>query len=525
LRVDLSITRARDRLGSRRSERATQGDCGLDDLGDSSSIPSVEGPLRRRTARAGLVSVGTQLVSAVLSVAGIAVLSRWLSPEDFGVFALAYVVVGWISTFTESGFSYATIQSQEISHAQASNLFWANLLLGCIACGTLFVLSPGVAWMYGRPELVPVMAMLGIAVLVSCLGLQQLAQFQRRLEFGRIALVTIGSKLISLGTAIAVARSGGGFWALAAQEGASSLSRVALTWVLSEWRPSAPRSGAGTLVLMRLGALKSMAEFIGVLRRSADVFLLGLFCGTQCVGLYSRSAALISTPVFQAIGPISRVAVPALSRVQSDPVRFRSAVRNGVELLGFASLPTCVFVSVAAEPFVGLLLGDQWSDTVALVRVLTARTLVSIVLFPAMSWGFAALGKVGDQLKWSLLALALTTSSVGVGAYFGPLATACVVTGATFVSLLLGFRMAFKAVDLGLLDVAVVLRPSLLASAFAGAGSLAVLAMTAGMSSAWQLLLASLAFGLVYSGSLSLDPSGRRLLLGVLRVLRAGVHR
>jgi O-antigen/teichoic acid export membrane protein len=99
-----------------------------------------------------------------------------------------------------------------------------------------------------------------------------------------------------------------------------------------------------------------------------------------------------------------------------------------VELLGFASLPICVFVSVAAEPFVGLLLGDQWSDTVALVRVLTARTLVSIVLFPAMSWGFAALGKVGNQLKWSLLALALTTSSVGVGACFGPLATACVAT-------------------------------------------------------------------------------------------------
>jgi O-antigen/teichoic acid export membrane protein len=55
-----------------------------------------------------------------------AVLARLLHPIDFGLVAMAMTVTGFLQVFKEAGLSTATIQREDITHAQVSNLFWIN---------------------------------------------------------------------------------------------------------------------------------------------------------------------------------------------------------------------------------------------------------------------------------------------------------------------------------------------------------------------------------------------------------------
>ena len=69
------------------------------------------------------------------------VLARLLVPQDFGLVAMVTTVMGFLRIFQDAGLSTATVQRQEITHAQVSNLFWVNVALGGII--TLLVAGVG----------------------------------------------------------------------------------------------------------------------------------------------------------------------------------------------------------------------------------------------------------------------------------------------------------------------------------------------------------------------------------------------
>lgn len=484
----------------------------------SGLLPSATGALRGRTVRAVRYSLVAQIAVFSLSMASIYVLARWLTPDDFGLFALAYVTITWVSCFAESGLSYATVQRLEMSHGQASNLFWANALLGLLAAAATAVIGPAAAWTFGRPEISAMMPALGLGILVSCLGLQHLAMLQRRLDHGRIAVATVGSKAVGLLVAIGMAHHGAGPWALVGQEVAHSATRVLLLWTVCLWVPSLPRRGSGTLSLVKLGAAKSVADLLGVMRRSVDNILLGLSCGAETVGLYSRAAALVSTPLLQAVGPVTNVAVPALSRVQAEPERFRRAALHGLELIALVALPACVFVGVAADAIVGVMMGSGWEQATPLVQALTVRAVVACLFFPALAWGFAALGETKAQLRWSAWSLVVTVLIGLVGAQFGALGMAVSVGLAAVIVVPVGIATAFRGMELNTRAICLPMLPMVLGSMIAGTVAWGVMTSVRSLGDAWSLASGMVAFSGAYLGSFAVRRDGRARLRSLMSV-------
>ena len=68
------------------------------------------------------------------------VLARLLAPQEFGLVAMVTVVMDFLRIFQDMGLSTATVQRQEITHAQVSNLFWVNVAVG----GAMTLLMAGV---------------------------------------------------------------------------------------------------------------------------------------------------------------------------------------------------------------------------------------------------------------------------------------------------------------------------------------------------------------------------------------------
>src|SRR6266550_3832719 len=110
--------------------------------------------LRQRTISSGLITAAAQGAQFFLNLAYIMVLARLLAPQEFGLVAMVTTVMGFLRIFQDAGLSTATVQRQEITHAQVSNLFWVNVSVGGVTALLVAASAPALAWFYREPRLI-----------------------------------------------------------------------------------------------------------------------------------------------------------------------------------------------------------------------------------------------------------------------------------------------------------------------------------------------------------------------------------
>src|SRR6266516_961779 len=151
--------------------------------------------LRQRTISSGLITAVAQGVQFFMNLAYIMVMARLLVPQDFGLFAMVTTVMGFLIIFQDPGLSTATVQRQEITHAQVSNLFWVNVAVGGVATLLVAMSAPAVAWFYREPRLVGMTLVLSITFVLTSSAVQHIALLNRQMRFKVIAVIDILSML------------------------------------------------------------------------------------------------------------------------------------------------------------------------------------------------------------------------------------------------------------------------------------------------------------------------------------------
>jgi len=111
----------------------------------------------------------TQVTRFLLHTLSIVFLARILTPGDFGLIGMVVAVTGFIMMFKDLGLPTVTLQREEISHAQVSNLFWVNVGLGAVAMAVTLAVAPLLASFYGEPRLTGIASALSVALLAGSL--------------------------------------------------------------------------------------------------------------------------------------------------------------------------------------------------------------------------------------------------------------------------------------------------------------------------------------------------------------------
>jgi O-antigen/teichoic acid export membrane protein len=95
-----------------------------------------------------------QIFKFSLNLISNTVLARLLTPQDYGLIGMVTAVTGFVLLFKDLGLSMATVQKDEISHQQVSNLFWINLALGVVTALITIAIAPVIAAFYNEPRLI-----------------------------------------------------------------------------------------------------------------------------------------------------------------------------------------------------------------------------------------------------------------------------------------------------------------------------------------------------------------------------------
>jgi PST family polysaccharide transporter len=375
--------------------------------------------LKGRTVSSAFVTVAAQGAQFVLNLGSIMTLARLLTPRDFGLVAMVTTIIGFFRIFNEAGLSTATVQSDGITHAQVSNLFWTNIIVGGTISLILAVGAPVVATFYREPRLIAITVALSITFLFTTATVQHMALFKRQMRFKMIALIQVASVAAGVLTGIVMASLRFGYWSLVGMQIATPLIAFLLTWTISTWRPQLPRRGTGTRSLLNFGANLTASSFLWSLARGSDSLLIGRVYGPSSIGLYSRAAALIFRPVEQLIGPIESVFVPMLSRLQTQPARYRRILLESYEVIAIASFLLAGLLFALANPLTLVVLGPNWEKAAGIVAGFTLVAAYSPIS-SVSTWLLTSQGRGRDFLRLSLVTSSVVLVSFVAGLPYGP---------------------------------------------------------------------------------------------------------
>ena len=141
------------------------------------------------------------------------VISRFLSPEEYGTVALVMVFTGFLAFFNDAGISYVVIR-ENLDTKQVSFIDHSSYFIGFGISLLIIALAYPISIFYGIPELIyPTIAIsvinfLGVVAVVPTAIVKKNSQFK---TLGSILLIT---NIIGTLTTIYFAYLGFSYWAL-----------------------------------------------------------------------------------------------------------------------------------------------------------------------------------------------------------------------------------------------------------------------------------------------------------------------
>jgi PST family polysaccharide transporter len=274
---------------------------------------------------------------------------------------------------------------------------------------------------------------------------------------------------IGIATGIVLAWYGAGYWALVGLSAATALSNVALVWVFCGWRPGLPVRRAGVRSMIAFGGHLTGFGIVNYFARNFDNILLGRFYGAGVLGLYSRAYNIMMLPISQIRNPLELVAIPALSHIQNEPVRYKKYYIKLITMISFITMPLMVFLFVCADEVIDLLLGSKWSGAAGIFKILAIAAFIQPVI-SLSGLVLVSLGQSKRYFTFGIINSIIIVTSFVLGLPWGAIGVAVGYTIATYVLLAPTLWYCFRRSPISITDFfSAISRPAVASLCMGGA--------------------------------------------------------
>lgn len=377
--------------------------------------------LKEKTASSIKWNTVATVIVMVVQVLQLAILTRLLERSDFGIIAIATLVISFTDIFSELGITAALIHKQDITHEVYSSVYWLNVFMSICVFLVTISLSPLVASFYHEPRLKLIISLLAIKILFGGIGKMFQTIKIKNLEFKFISIVRIVSAILGLLVSTGLAIWGLGVLSLVFGQ----LINVGVNQIifaiagLRKERVLFHFSFKEVKDVLTIGGFQLGTHILDFVASRLDIFLIGRFFSMDELGLYNIAKDLITKP-FVVINSISsNVFSSAFSKIQSN---IESVILNFSKLIktiSLLSIPLYIGIFAFADLIVSVLYAPDFSEVARFIRILTMVGIFSSLTSqggPLM----IAKGRTDLGLRWTIIRIIvnsiilITTASLGV---------------------------------------------------------------------------------------------------------------
>ena len=358
----------------------------------------------------------------LLQVLQLAILARFLAPQDFGLIAITLSIVTILGLFSDLGLGKAIIHHPEITRRQLSGIYWLNVGAAFILTFITLCAAPLIAWLYDEYRLVHVLAVISLVFPLNAVGYQFRVLAEKNLHFSSLAMVEISANICGFFFAVGVALAGGGVWAIVTgMLVVATCASVFSWWRLSfGWRPQWKFKFSECRPFLRFGGYSMAETLVSTVRMQTDVFIGGMMFGAGSLGLYSLPRDL-SLRIALTINPIvTRVGFPVMAKVQEDTTKLKSIYLQVLRMTASINFPIYVAFALFSQEIVVLLLGERWQGSATYLTIFSVFGLIRSIGNPVGSLLYAV-GQAQRAFWWNLVLLFILPPLFFLGAYLGGL--------------------------------------------------------------------------------------------------------
>lgn len=346
------------------------------------------------------------------------VIARIVSPEEFGLYAIALTVQSVVMALADLGLSADLVRSPDFERRTGP-----VAVLGLVTGGTLTLLTalsaPALASAMGGPGAAGPIAILAATFLLAGVGVVPFATLQRKLDqrglfrsnaidFGVGAVVTLVLAALGYGlVGLAVGRVAGQACGVATQ---FWLTRTRLRF---SWDRTVARS------VLAFGLPVAAANLLSWVLLSVDRVVLGNLAGAVELGFYVLAANISTWPMTLVGQALRSVTLPAFSQVRE---RARAAL---VPLLGpvwWAVAAAAAMLAALAHPVVVLVYGARWEPAAQILVPLAVVGAVRVVSDVLAGYLYAlgrSRGVLAVQVVWLVALVPATVAGARLGGSMG----------------------------------------------------------------------------------------------------------
>lgn len=378
-------------------------------------------------------SVIDQVVRQCITLVISGILSRLLTPAEYGFLGMITVAIGFLQVFKDIGLGTSIIQKQGITQEEKSTIFWLNILIGTGLTLSLELTAPLIAAFFKEPQLTALIRVMALNFIISSFAIVPDALIQKAIDFKSYFYRNLGTVIAGGLLGIGLAYKGFGVWALIGQSLLTSFVGMIISFRMIKWRPN---------WLFRRHLLKSHLRFslpllgdssINYWVRNIDNILVGKYLGASSLGIYNRAYSLMLLPLRHISSTLSRVMFPSFALIQHDKDLIWDQYSKMMSIVALLSFPLMTFLGVYARECILIVYGNQWTEVVPLFRILcllgASQSLASIA-----GSVYYSTGKTALLFKIGLISKVLMITGITLGLYLGQLTG--MVWGYLFSSLL-----------------------------------------------------------------------------------------
>ncbi|MGX7894492.1 lipopolysaccharide biosynthesis protein [Tsuneonella sp. HG222] len=333
------------------------------------SAPATE-RLGQSVRRAVMWRSGSQIFSQLVAWSSTLAVIRILDPADYGLFAMAEVVLVFLMFLNGYGFAGSLVKDPDVTPTKLRQAFGLLLLVNGTLAAIQLSLAPLAAHYYRQPLVADLLQVQALIFLATPFIALPEVMLMRAMDFRTQAYVNIVATVVSASIAFYCAWSGYGVWTLIYAPVAffwtKAAGLVAATRLLV-W-PSFSFRGAGAM--FGFGMAMILNQFCWIVITKADAFLAARSLTPHELGLYTEALFITSLVAAKFVPPLNEVAFPAYARLQNSPEQLGPAFLKAVKLVLLVTCPLYFGLSAVAADAVHVVLGSKWSEMSGLVAIL-----------------------------------------------------------------------------------------------------------------------------------------------------------
>jgi O-antigen/teichoic acid export membrane protein len=315
--------------------------------------------------------------SRLIGVLSTLILARLLLPADFGIAAMAWTVIGFVSVLLDLGVNVALIRNADATEAHFHSAWTLRLAQAALVALVLLAVAPFAGDYFHDRRVVPVLMVLALNVLIASFENIGVISFQKEMQFGLEFRYLLTNRVFGFIVTVVAALVLRNYWALVAAGIASSLFTVANSYRVHPIRPR--------LSTKKLREILSVSQWMllqnvgNYLDDSLHKLVVGNRESAATMGAYSLASEISAMPSTELLQPLNRVLFPAFVAASHDLDRLKRTflLAQGVQVL--VALPASVFLSLLAPSVVAVLLGPKWSAAAPLLQALALASAIQAV--------------------------------------------------------------------------------------------------------------------------------------------------